>query len=249
MLAKQALNFKCLFWFTGGGLGPATMAYGGVPNHTDMDDESTASAHEAAGTSLAHDLVQQLGLVSLEPSSSSTPSTSMMPPKAPTFSPDKYSLRNLEIQQTLGEWRVSLFEALMVGRNFISISTEKQGQLVYRYSEGAVFNIVHLLLYKGESSRFLGQESCKFVTGGGCSVIIDLWFSRVLAVPDSTYLLGQLGGCGIFLPVKAESIVDTPGKHPTSPGKHPVGNFFYLIHLSPYNKGSLPWWCCTSSCR
>ena len=166
MLAKQALNFKCLFWFTGGGLGPATMAYGGVPNHTDMDDESTASAHEAAGTSLAHDLVQQLGLVSLEPSSSSTPSTSMMPPKAPTFSPDKYSLRNLEIQQTLGEWRVSLFEALMVGRNFISISTEKQGQLVYRYSEGAVFNIVHLLLYKGESSRFLGQESCKFATGG-----------------------------------------------------------------------------------
>ena len=85
------------------------MAYGGVPNHTGMDEASGASAaHEATGTSLARDLVEQLGQVSLEPSTSSTASsssssTSLLPTKAPTFSPDKYSLRNLEIQQTLGK--------------------------------------------------------------------------------------------------------------------------------------------------
>jgi len=82
------------------------MAYGGVPNHTEMDEASGAtSAHEATGTSLARDLVEQLGQVSLEPSTSSTStsSTPLLPAKAPTFSPDKYSLKNLEIQQTLGE--------------------------------------------------------------------------------------------------------------------------------------------------
>lgn len=83
------------------------MAYGGVPNHTDMTDVSaaeqggaTTSVHDAAGASLAQELVQQLGQVSLESSSSSCLAESA---RSPRFTPDKYALRDLEIQQTIGE--------------------------------------------------------------------------------------------------------------------------------------------------
>ena len=80
------------------------MAYGGIPNHTDMADLSTSgsstmatttSAHEEAGAALAHDLVHQLGQFSLD-------SSPVLPAKAPKFA-RKYSLRELEIQQTIGE--------------------------------------------------------------------------------------------------------------------------------------------------
>lgn len=82
-----------------------TMAYGG-PNHTDhvadMTDLSTAgngimpvnSAHEEAGAALAFDLVQQLGQVRLEPSPA-------LAAKSSKYT-RKYSLRELEIQQTIG---------------------------------------------------------------------------------------------------------------------------------------------------
>lgn len=81
------------------------MAYGGVPNHSDniadMTDLSTpgsstmiTSAHEAAGAALAHDLVHQLGQFSLD-------SSPVLTPKTPKFA-RKYSLRDLEIQQTIG---------------------------------------------------------------------------------------------------------------------------------------------------
>ena len=90
------------------------MAYGGVPNHTDMTDvsgaeqgetsaEATASVHEAAGASLAQELVQQLGQVSLEPFPSSCLVAAERPARLP---PDKYAIRNLEIQQTLGKLTV-----------------------------------------------------------------------------------------------------------------------------------------------
>lgn len=85
------------------------MAYGGgggIPNHTggmeDMTDMSTpgsstmstTSAHEAAGAALAQDLVAQLGQFSLD-------SSPVLPTKAPKFA-RKFSLRELEIQQTIG---------------------------------------------------------------------------------------------------------------------------------------------------
>ncbi len=102
------------------------MAYGGVPNHTGMEEEATASAHEATGTSLARDLVEQLGQVSLEPSTSSSSSASALLPaatKAPAYSPDKYSLRNLEIQQTLGQMCVLL--GLYKGMIYLVCTTNK----------------------------------------------------------------------------------------------------------------------------
>ena len=81
------------------------MAYGGVPNHTDvadMTDLSSAgnsimpnSAHEEAGAALAFDLVQQLGQVRLEPSP-------VLAAKSSKYT-RKYSLRELEIQQTIGK--------------------------------------------------------------------------------------------------------------------------------------------------
>lgn len=80
------------------------MAYGGVPNHTDvadMTDLSSAgnsimpnSAHEETGAALAFDLVQQLGQVRLEPNPVLA---------AKSKYARKYSLRELEIQQTIGE--------------------------------------------------------------------------------------------------------------------------------------------------
>lgn len=87
-------------------LTPSVMAYGGVPNHTDdmaeITDLSTpgssttmtASAQEVAGAALAHDLVHQLGQFSLD-------SSPVLAAKVPKFS-RKYSLRDLEIQQTIG---------------------------------------------------------------------------------------------------------------------------------------------------
>lgn len=80
------------------------MAYGGIPNHSDMADMSdlstpgsstmtTLSAHEEAGAALAHDLVRQLGQFSLDSSPVLT---------AKKYA-RKYSLRDLEIQQTIGE--------------------------------------------------------------------------------------------------------------------------------------------------
>lgn len=86
------------------------MAYGGgVPNHSgdiaDMADLSTpgsstmpTSAHEAAGAALAHDLVYQLGQFSLD-------SSPVMAAKVPKYA-RKFSLRELEIQQTIG-WLVA----------------------------------------------------------------------------------------------------------------------------------------------
>lgn len=81
------------------------MAYGGIPNHSDtmaadMTDLSTPgsttmSAHEEAGAALAHDLVHQLDKFSLD-------SSPVLSAKVPKFS-RKYSLRELEIQQTIGE--------------------------------------------------------------------------------------------------------------------------------------------------
>lgn len=75
------------------------MAYGGIPNHSDLDDmtdlSGTTSAHEEAGAALAHDLVRQLGQFSLNSSPALTA-------KAPKFA-RKYALRELEIQQTIGE--------------------------------------------------------------------------------------------------------------------------------------------------
>ncbi len=79
-----------------------------MPNHTDitadMADLSTpgsstipTSAHEAAGAALAHDLVHQLGQFSLDSSPVLTAK------QAPKFA-RKYSLRELEIQQTIGEF-------------------------------------------------------------------------------------------------------------------------------------------------
>ena len=79
---------------------------GGIPNHSniaDMTDLSTppggstmttTSAHEEAGAALAHDLVHQLGQFSLDASP-------VLAAKAPKFA-RKYSLRELEIQQTIG---------------------------------------------------------------------------------------------------------------------------------------------------
>lgn len=77
-----------------------------MPNHTDvtadMADLSTpgsstmpTSAHEEAGAALAHDLVHQLGQFSLD-------SSPVLASKSPKFA-RKYSLRELEIQQTIGE--------------------------------------------------------------------------------------------------------------------------------------------------
>lgn len=81
------------------------MAYGGLPNHSDIADMTdlstpgmsttcTTSAHEEAGAALAHDLVHQLGQFTLD-------SSPVLAAKAPKFS-RKYSLRELEIQQTIG---------------------------------------------------------------------------------------------------------------------------------------------------
>lgn len=80
------------------------MAYCGIPNHSDLSDMdlstpgsstmATTSAHEEAGAAaLAHDLVQQLHEFSLESS----------PVAAAKKFARKYSLRDLEIQQTIGE--------------------------------------------------------------------------------------------------------------------------------------------------
>ena len=80
------------------------MAYGGIPNHSDImqtDQLSTpgsstmpTSAPEETGATLAHDIVHQLGQFSLD-------SSPVMATKAPKFA-RKYSLRELEIQQTIG---------------------------------------------------------------------------------------------------------------------------------------------------
>ncbi len=73
------------------------MAYGEVPEIGDITDMSTPgtstipeNAPEATGAAIAYDLVKQLGQFSLESSPVLTAKTR------------KYSLRELEIQQTIG---------------------------------------------------------------------------------------------------------------------------------------------------
>ena len=98
------------------------MAYGGVPNHTDlttdMADLSTpgsstmpSSAHETAGAALAHDLVHQLGQFSLD-------SSPVLASKTPKFA-RKYTLRELEIQQTIGECLAGSEAWLLGGRVYV----------------------------------------------------------------------------------------------------------------------------------
>ena len=78
------------------------MAYGGVPNHTDiaagmtnLSTPGSSTASEQTGAALAHDLVHQLGQFSLD-------SSPVLTAKTPKFA-RKYSLRELEIQQTIGK--------------------------------------------------------------------------------------------------------------------------------------------------
>ena len=94
--------------FTCANLLKLAMAYGGggVPNHSDITADMAGlstpgsstmptSAHEETGAALARDLVHQLGQFSLD-------SSPVLAAKAPKFA-RKYSLRELEIQQTIGE--------------------------------------------------------------------------------------------------------------------------------------------------
>ena len=99
------------------------MAYGGHSEEdmADMADLSSpgsstmpTSAHEAAGAALAHDLVHQLGQFSLD-------SSPVLAPKTPQR---KFTLRELEIQQTIGKllhgWVGALCSA-MARCNFTTI--------------------------------------------------------------------------------------------------------------------------------
>ena len=81
------------------------MAYGGgVPNHTDSGENITdvpfstsagsSMSAQVTGANLAQELVQQLGQFSLD-------SSPVLPAKVPKFT-RKFSLRELEIQQTIG---------------------------------------------------------------------------------------------------------------------------------------------------